>query len=664
MQCIPGSRFFSALAIAIGTSYSGFALAEEAAKANDSAESVVTHVYQNLQAFARAFENAGGIRADAPKSDSTDYEKGKPSESSESDDGNDDHEESVKKAEFPDPRKSGTVARGVKPDSPKPDITEMLSDIAGGEGSDGPKANGADDKKPDDKKPDEKAPKDKGDDKKEDANKPDAPDAGKSATPADAKDSADAPKADEAEVIPPPPQPTEEQLAKRRERAIPYQTLGEQFFQFPVTGSLASRYRFRNGPGESDSDIYELLTLDVGDKERQPITGHLDARVAADFTPRNKNGVQSDIFTGLVDTYSSAVDTQLYSAYADFNKLKGLELLRVGRQFTYDTPEILEFDGVRVDTDSWCGANELKFSFYGGASVHTYESSAKGDTLAGAAVEAKPWNQARLRLDYVHADDNFSDQGTQSTDLVDQSLHPTHSTRHDDVVSLSFWQTLRSPNLQLQAEVSQIDGKARDAMLRTLYNNEDSRLQVSSSYQAWFRQDARLTTEFDYFFDTLAGEEPYHNANLSVNKGWTDNFWTEGGVTLRRLMQGAQAQIFNHEFDDYYATLQLRDLPVKGLTFSVTGSRWDGKGEAPNTNELGGEIAYACKRKFQSAIGTDYSLYKYDLFTSKEDDQVRTYYLKQRWRPTPWASLDVKFEHEISLYTKFNTATVSFRFDF
>jgi hypothetical protein len=216
----------------------------------------------------------------------------------------------------------------------------------------------------------------------------------------------------------------------------------------------------------------------------------------------------------------------------------------------------------------------------------------------------------------------------------------------------------------LQAEASEINGTARDALLRANYSNDEHRLQVASSYQGWFRRDARLTTEFDYFYDTLGGEEPYHNATLTIDKGWTDNFWTEGGVAIRRLMPGSTAAQFNHEFDHYYATMQIRDLPIKGLTFSVTGSRWDGHGEAPDTNSAGGEIAYEYKRKFQSSIGTDYALYKYDLFTSREDDQVRTYYATQRWRPTPWATLDVRFEHERSLHNHFNMLTVSFRFDF
>jgi hypothetical protein len=497
-----------------------------------------------------------------------------------------------------------------------------------------------------------------------------APKAGDAPKEGEAPKEGDAPKEGEKaaelpdvpDVIPPPPVPTPEDLAKRQERAKAYQSLGEKFFKFPVTGSLSTRYRFRSGGGESDQDIYELLSMSVGDKSTQAITGHIDARLSADLDS-TRTGLRSELFSSIVDTYNSPVNARLYSAYADFHRLAGLEVLRVGRQWTYETPEVFQFDGVRVDTDSWCGKHELKFSFYGGVPVHQFDLNVEGDYLVGSAVEGKPWNQARLRLDYVHADDRLENRNTNSADLVVQSLHPSHGTRQNDLVTLSFWQTLKNPNLRLQAQASALNGGMRDAMVRAVYNKQEWRLQLAATYRVWFDRQGRLANEFDYFFDTLAGQEPYHTGSLVATKGWTENFWMDAGLVTRRLTDASET-MFNREFDRYYTTLQIRDLPVKGLTFSLTGSRWDGKDHGPTTSALGGDITYDWQRKLQTSIGTDYAMYKYDFFTNKERDQVRSYYLRQRWKATRWATLDVKYELERTDGATYNTLSAHFRFDF
>jgi hypothetical protein len=476
------------------------------------------------------------------------------------------------------------------------------------------------------------------------------------------KKAAEAAKAEaEAAKVPPPPEPTAEQIAKRREDAQKYMSLGEKFFSFPVTGSLYTRYRLRSGPSDKDQDIYQFLSMDVGDKERNMATGHVDTRMSADLA--GKAGKKADLFTELVDTYDNhAVNARLYSAYVDFNKIPEVEVLRAGRQFSYDTPEILQFDGVRLDTKPLLCRNDLKFSFYGGHAVHEFESSQNGDDLYGAAVEARPWQSARMRMDWTHSDDLLEFKHSLPPEQL--VVKTEHTTRQDDLFSWSMWQTIRNPNIRLYGRFSVLDGEARDALARIVYDKPDWQLQVSSTYRAWFEKRDLQATEFDTYFQTLRGQEPYQNGNLIVSKGWNDYFWMEGGAVVRRLTHPDEQKAFNRDFERYYFTGQIRDLPIKGLVYSLTAARWEGEGRAPDSTQFGGDITYSWKKEFQSSIGTDYALYKYDLFTNTERDEVRTWYAKQRWRPNRWACLDVQYEHEKSRGNDYDTLSVTFRFTF
>ncbi|MGD0088908.1 MAG: hypothetical protein ABSE73_03230, partial [Planctomycetota bacterium] len=298
-----------------------------------------------------------------------------------------------------------------------------------------------------------------------------------------------------AEVIPPPPEPTAEELTKRREHAADFQSLGEKFFGFPVTGSLYTRYRFREGAGFQDQDIYEFLSMDLGEKNRQAITGHFDARVANDLNGRH-TGAKADVFSGLVDTYQGPADAMLYSAYADFNRIPGVDFLRAGRQFNYDTTEVVQFDGLRLDTKPWFAEHETVFSFYGGLPVHQDEHSQRGDDLAGTAVEGKPWNSMRMRLDYIHVDDNLSGETSNSQEVSSLGQNTGAGNQHNDLLALSLWQTFQKPDVRVQGRFSTLDGEPREGLARVFYNKPDDKLQVSATYQAWFELQGRLATEF------------------------------------------------------------------------------------------------------------------------------------------------------------------------
>lgn len=465
------------------------------------------------------------------------------------------------------------------------------------------------------------------------------------------------------DIIPPPPEPTPLEVTKRKEKAAEYQSLGEKTFDFPVTGTLLNRYRLRHGVGETDQDISEFITVDIGEKARQMATAHIDARISEDLD-RHHTGGRSDVFTDLLDTYNRPVDARLYSMYVDFNKICGVDFLRVGRQFDYDTPEILQYDGARLDTKPICGLKDLAFSFYAGIPVHQFDKNNTGDWLAGMAAEVKPWERGKIRFDFIHLNDNFTDAVIPSKDPLLKSLSANGGTRVNDITSVSLWQDFKDPNVHVNGHFSLIDGNARDLQVRTVYNNTDNRWQVSGSYSIWFKPETQLVTEFDPYYETLKGQEPYQNGSITISKGLLECLWLDAGATSRRLVGDAKAQLFNREFDRFYTTLQTRDFLKKGLKMSVTASRWEGKDHAPTTTQYGGDISYEWHKHLETIVGSDYALYKYDFFQNTEHDQDRTYFVRQRWKPTRWANLDARYEYEQSRSQHFHTFTMQFRFDF
>ncbi len=467
----------------------------------------------------------------------------------------------------------------------------------------------------------------------------------------------------ELEIIPPPPAPTPAEIVRRQERAAEYQTLGEKTFNYPVTGSLLNRYRIRHGVGETDQDISEFITVDIGEKARDMATAHIDAGVFADLN-RHHKGRRSDVFSDLWDTYNQPVNARVYSAYVDFNKICGVDFLRVGRQFDYDAPEILEYEGARLDTKAICALHDLAFSFYAGAPVHQFEKSLTGDWLAGLAAEIKPWDYAKFRFDYIHINDNFSDWVIPSKDPLLKSLSANGGTRTNEITSLSFWQAFKNPNLNVNGHFSLIDGEARDLQIRSVYNNTCERMQISGTYSIWFKPETQLVTEFDPYYETLRRQEPYQRGSVTFSKGLLECLWLDAGAASRRLVGDATPQLFNREFDRFFLTLQTRDFLKKGLKVSATASHWEGKDHAPSTTQYGGDVSYEWCKHLETTIGTDYELYKYDFFQNTEHDQDRTVFIRQRWKPTRWAKLDGRYEYEQSRSQRFHTFTMSFRFDF
>lgn len=386
----------------------------------------------------------------------------------------------------------------------------------------------------------------------------------------------------------------------------------------PLTGWLSTRYRIRWTERDRDQDLYETLALDYGKPERDRVTAHFLGRVTADLdSHRDRNGLY--VFDSITDTFEDRFNARLYHLYADIHRLDPLDIIRVGRQTNYETPVVAYFDGARVETED-LGALRFRAGAYGGVPVHLFESSRGGDAEAGAFVQARPWQAGRLRIDWMHAEDK-SALGTQSNNLW----------------GFGFWQGL-GDYIELHTLYTRLEDSSRDLLVRGTFQQPAWDLRFQASYYGLLQTQRDLSLEFDPFYAAALDYHPYHQFRLVGSKGFGEHVAVDAGTDIRWLRRAWDEGAFNREFERYFITPSLRDLPWEGLTLSLTGEVWDSRGRDILT--LGADLTQKCTDAFKFSVGSAYALYKYDYYLNRERDNVRTYYLKAVYK----LGKDLRFE--------------------
>lgn len=231
--------------------------------------------------------------------------------------------------------------------------------------------------------------------------------------------------------------------------------------KFPIDGYIKVKYRIRwtddfspFSSDNTDQDIYEYLNIDFGDESRNRVTAHLYGRATQDLDgARDVKGFY--IFDSITDTYKSSLNLRLYHAYIDINSFWIFSKMRVGRQYLYDTPEILYIDGGLVETKSIEKAGNLTFGIYGGLPTHLFESSVEGDVIFGlySTWQFLPSNKMRVDWTYIR-DVNFL------------------GLNNNNLFGISFWQTFaKQYHIYLQSTI--LDSRWRDITIKGTYNNPD-----------------------------------------------------------------------------------------------------------------------------------------------------------------------------------------------
>ena len=390
---------------------------------------------------------------------------------------------------------------------------------------------------------------------------------------------------------------------------------------FPIRGTLTSRYRGRWESDAGDHDLYQVLTLEAGDAETDRVTAHFMGQAAYDLDGADSEGNYA--FFSLQDTYDSPVTARLYHAYADVHET-GLETVRLGRQLIYETPEVAYFDGVRVETEG-LGEKDVQLGIYGGVPVHPYESSPEGDVIVGVSGQARPWRGSRLRLDWMH--------------LEDESLL---GENRDDLAAVALDQSF-SPGFQVGGEYSLLEGEQRDFRLRASAYSAQSDLTAEVSFYKLLRAQGERAIPFDPFFATLFELFPYWQSRMLLSKGFEAGVTLAAGLDLRRVEDSNDLGEFNRDFERYHLTTTFDELPAE-LELSLTGELWES--DQSDIRSWGLDLRRQLTDELAATVGTYFSLFKYELYTDSEREDVRTWYTALAWRRAKGPRFDLRYELE------------------
>lgn len=403
-----------------------------------------------------------------------------------------------------------------------------------------------------------------------------------------------------------------------------------------IRGSLSSRYRARTGGDARDQDLYETLVLDVGDERLDAYTAHVMGRVSWDIDGQADRDGQF-VYPSLADGYDDAFHGLLYEAYVDVERPPLVADARLGRQIDYLTPVFAYFDGARISSRA---ATRYKLSggLYGGVPVRLYESSTSGDQLAGAWGEARPWQDARVRLDWMHVEDE-----------------DRFAAHQDDLYGVSYWQRF-GERLRFDATYTRIEDVDRDLRARASWNDPSRDLTLQASVYRLIDTQTDFANEFDPFTSSLQNYFPYYQYRLQGSKGLGETWRVDGGMDLRRLDDEGDEGAFNHDYDRGWIALALLDAWPPGTVVTVTGDVWSSDGR--DVESWGLDLSRKLESGYQLAAGTSYALYRYDLFLDSERDDVRFWYLKLKKELSKAWSFECAYDYEDDSDDDFHVLTL------
>ncbi len=402
----------------------------------------------------------------------------------------------------------------------------------------------------------------------------------------------------------------------------------------PIHGSVSTLNRFRSRSGEHDIDTFELLSLDVGDPKNNALTGHFMGRVSADLDGHSHGG--SSVFNGLEDTYDQAVLAKIYEAYVDVQKPGPFAALRVGRQFSFETPEFAHFDGATLTTKE-VTKEKLSAGLYGGVPVHLWDSSG-GNEVLGVWMESRPWSKTRARLDWMH--------------LEDEALL---GKQNDDLWSAGVWQGI-GESVRVDGAYSRIENRDRDLRFAATYDDPKSTLDVQASFYELLQSQKDLALEVDPLTSVLQEYFPYRLYGLNASRSFGEHFDLQAGADLRRVRDSADIGTFNRDYDHQWATGTVHGVVDSKLSMSLTADHWASDDQSANT--WGFDASRDFGTKYKASLGTYWSLYKFELALNRERDHVRTWYLKLRCAQTKALVFNVGYEFEDDGTDQYHTLEV------
>lgn len=382
--------------------------------------------------------------------------------------------------------------------------------------------------------------------------------------------------------------------------------------ELSVHGSLSNRYKLRTTGSLHDNDIETLFTLDIGRPSADRFSGSLQVGGIFDLDG-NRPG---SVFSSVYDTFSTQAVGRIYYAYFNARDLGPVQGLRVGRQHRYEF-ESLYFDGLTLESKPF---HRFTLTAFGGVPVHLFENQLgfdPGDWLVGGALQWNPLSKVQARFDYVHLKDKVT------------GFRAAAGDHEDNLFGGTLWWEI-DPRFGVVARFTSFSDQVRDVSFDATFRLPEKDFALRFNFFRLLQGYAVRVIDFDAF--GIAGTyQPYTEFSLNATKGLGNHFAVDGGVQIRFLDDNQIASAFNHGFERVFLSLSSFDLPVKGLSLSATGDYYHGEDNTLKNNTFGASFTAAQElldKRLKLSGGTAFYLYRFNLFTGNESNDVRTYFAR------------------------------------
>ena len=422
-----------------------------------------------------------------------------------------------------------------------------------------------------------------------------------------------------------------------------------------VDGSLSLRYTFRTAELATDEriqdqDVFTDLRLDVTRSNSRPYEFHFLGSLRSDLD--GDHNVKTFFpFEDINNTHKGRTTGTVYEAYAVLkNDTRPDTRARVGRQAgTRD--EAVYFDGIAADIGMAGGRANL--TLYGGIAVSFYEVDGHwgDDALEGVGIDFRPLASTGISADYLVVSDRPGEL-------------PAAALEHDRMTAFKIWHRF-APASRVSAAYRFLDGDPRDMTLTAVTVLPLGDLELTGNYYRQIQERDERSSEVAPFTTVLGVSAPFHSVDLKARKYLGDQAVLDAGYFKRELLDSADTGPFNKEYSRSYGAMELLDLFVAGLSWSITGERWQTDGT--ETASAGTDLAYRFKAKGRdgrAGIGTYYSLFKYDSYAALGvREKVRTYYIEGKVAVVRTLSVNGRYEFERGI-EQYQTLRLGMRYDF
>jgi hypothetical protein len=421
-----------------------------------------------------------------------------------------------------------------------------------------------------------------------------------------------------------------------------------------ITGYLSGKYVFRTASYSDttwrDQDAYGELRFDATMPKENRYEFHFFGTARDDFSGTN-NQKLFDPLKDIGDTYQAPYHAYLYEAHLDINNpFPYFTQIRIGRQSGTRDEQVF-FDGVAADIKA---SSALNITLYGGVAVYLYEIGYHwgDDTLAGAGLDYALGTSTRVSLDYLF--------------VTDEQTPPTTATAvdlHDRMLSLKLWQSF-APFMNASVKYRYLNDEPRDLSVRAISTFPGADTEININYFRQFRTQEELTNDLSLYYAVMGKSSPYQSIDVKLRKLFGLHYAVDLGYFKRGILEENAETALDQDYSRAFMLFEFIDLPIDGISFTLTGERWETTGT--HYSSAGFDVGYAFRNKKNASInaGTYYSLYKYDYYVEQNvRENVRTYYINGRYPLTKSISINGGYDYEVGI-EDYQTMKLGMRYDF